>query len=141
MKRFTLFLALISVGLSGCVTSTVKFTPAEAESKSVSGSKAVGYVESSNWGLFLFNCTYLPLSSGNYRRPNTKDYHMFSNWIKPGYIRETMLARGVRAGGERLEDVEIKQDSTGLFSLFTVWRRDISGHATVVKGKPDAGQQ
>lgn len=137
MKKHIFLTALALSGLffSGCATSTVKFTPPLPEQTAAAPEniEVVGNVKGSNWGLFLFNCKYLPLASGNYRRPDTKDYHLCSNWIKPGYMREMLLTRAKKEGADHLRDVEIQQDSTGYFSLFIVWRRDISGSAVAAK--------
>ncbi len=142
MKKY-IFFAIFSISaamlLCGCVTSKVHFTPPLPEQKPLVPEKTevVGNVKGSNWGLFLFNSRYLPISSGNYRRPDTGDYHLFRNWIKPGYMREMLLNRAKKEGADHLQEVEIKQSSTGLFSLFIVWRRDIEGTAVAVKRTSD----
>ncbi len=132
---FSAVLPLFLLFITGCSTSHVRFTPPEQGQVAPPGTELVGNVRGWNWGLFLFNCKYLPLASGNPNRPGTSDCHVFSNRVKPGYMREMLQTRAKKAGADRIDGLQIKQNATGYFSLWIVWRRDISGSALAVSNK------
>lgn len=135
MKNATLaplFLALVL--LSGCVTSTVKHTMASPGEKSSSGNRAVARLEGMNSGVFLFY--FIPLWSGKDTRPNRREYKTFRNLVEPvnmkrmltGYSRKFLKADGV-------EDIKTEEKSSGVWTLWILWKRSVHGTGTAVKFK------
>ena len=129
----SLFLALILSG--GCVTSTVthRMEP-QAKEKDKSGKRVVAQLDGMNSGVFLFY--YIPLWSGKDTRPNRREYRTFRNLVQPknmkkmldGYARKFLKADGV-------ENVRVEEKSSGVWTLWILWKRSIHGSGTAVKYK------
>ena len=136
MKRRMTTAALAAImifAVAGCNTSTVTMQPPVEGQTSSSGAKAAANLEAENWGVFLFYG--IPLWSGNPGRPNRRDYVVFGNRVKEKYM-DMMLrkwAKEMKAGG--IEDLKTRESSTGLFSLWILWRREISATAVAVEKK------
>lgn len=120
---------------AGCNTSEVFMQPAAKGQTGSDGAKAVANLEGRNWGLFLFY--WIPLWSGNPGYPNQRDYTMFENRVQAKYMDKMLRARAkqLKAGG--IEDLKIRESSSGFFSLWILWRRSIYATAVAV-GKDDA---
>ena len=136
MRRRAMTAALAAITIltaGGCATSTVTMLPPVEGQTGSSGAKAVANLEADNWGIFLFY--WIPLWSGNPGRPNRRDYVVFGNRIEEKYM--DMMLRGwakqLKAGG--VEDMTIRESSTGFFSLWILWRRNIGATAVVVEKK------
>lgn len=136
MRRKTMtavLAAIMIVAATGCNTSTVTMLPPAEDQTGPSGAKAVANLEAENWGLFLFYG--IPLWSGHSGSPNRREYVIFGNRVRPKDM-DMMLrqrAKALKAGD--VEDVKIKESSTGFFSLWILWRRNISATAVAVEKK------
>jgi len=125
--------AIMILGLAGCNTSTVTMLPPVEGQAAPSGAKVAANLEAENWGIFLFYG--IPLWSGNPGRPNRRDYVVFGNRVKEKYM-DMMLrkwAKEMKAGG--IEELKTRESSTGFFSLWILWRREISATAVAVEKK------
>ena len=135
MKYGTLApLLLALVLLSGCVTSTVKHTMASPEENSSSGSKAVARLEGMNSGVFLFY--FIPLWSGKDTRPNRREYRTFRNLVEPVNMKRMLTVyskKFLKADG--VEDIKTEEKSSGVWTLWILWKRSVHGTGTAVKFK------
>ena len=117
----------------GCATSVVTHIKAEPESKSSSGARAVAHMQGMNSGVFLFY--WIPLWSGKENRPNRREYKTFQNRVETKHMRKMLDIHARRLGGDRAEDVKIRTESSGFWSLWILWTRSVHGTATAVKTK------
>lgn len=124
--------AAVLAGSTGCNTSVVKSLPPVEGQTSSAGSRVVANLEGSNWGLFLFY--YIPLWSGNPNRPNRRDYITFRNRIENKYTAGMLRGWAGQMKAD-VEDIQISDSSTGLFSLWILWRRSQTATAVAVKKK------
>lgn len=120
---------------AGCNTSEVFMQPAVPGQTGSDGTKAVANLEASNWGLFLFY--WIPLWSGNPSFPNRRDYAMFDNRVQERFMEKMLRTRAQQLKADRIEDLKIRESSTGFFSLWILWRRSMRATAVAV-GKADS---
>lgn len=128
----TMLTAAILAGGAGCNTSIVMSQPPAKGQTSSTGARVVANLEGGNWGLFLFYG--IPLWSGNPNRPNRRDYITFQNRIKNKYTTG-MLKGWARQMNAEVEDIQIRDFSTGAFSLWIFWRRSQTVTAVAVEKK------
>ena len=136
MKRLSSLLAaalLLALCVSGCVTSTLKYTPAAPGSKSRNGTPVSYVVEGMNTGVYLFY--YIPLWAGNPHHPNQRDYDMFRHRVDDNAIYRMFHVAAVRMHSARFEDVEISHSSSGIWTLWIFWKRSVHGRAVLVSEK------
>lgn len=126
-----LFLALFG---SGCVTSTLKYIPADPGSVSQSGAPVNYVVEGMNSGVYLFY--YIPLWSGNPRRPNQRDYDLFRHRVNDKAIYRMFDVAARRMHSARYEDAVVTHRSVGIWTLWIVWKRSVHGRAVLIDEKP-----
>ncbi len=127
-------LALVLVLMSGCVTSTVKHTMAPKGEKAPSGNRAVAQLEGMNSGIFLFY--YIPLWSGKDTRPNRREYKTFRNLVEPVNMKRMFnmySKKFLKADG--VENIKTEEKSSGVWTLWILWKRSVHGTATAVKFK------
>lgn len=134
-RRMTtaLLAALVILGLAGCNTSTVTMLPPAEGQTSSSGAKVAANLEAENWGMFLFY--WIPLWSGYPGSPNRREYVVFGNRVKEKYMDMMLRQRAKQMKAETIEDLKVRESSTGLFSLWILWRRNISATAVAVEKK------
>lgn len=134
-RRITtaLLAALVILGLAGCNTSTVTMLPPAEGQTSSSGAKVAANLEAENWGIFLFYG--IPLWSGHAGSPNRREYVIFGNRVKEKYMDMMLRQWAKQMKAETIEDLEVRESSTGLFSLWILWRRNISATAVAVEKK------
>lgn len=124
---------IMMLAVVGCNTSTVTMRPPVEGQTGPSGAKVTANLEASNWGLFLFY--WIPLWSGNPWRPNRRDYVVFGNRVEEKYADMMLRERAKKLKADDVEDVKIRQSSTGFFSLWILWRRGFRGTAVAVDEK------
>lgn len=146
MKKSGFVLAVLPLALvllSGCVggTSIEKVTPPFADQVSSAGAPVRANIEVENRGQFLFNC--IPLWSGEPTQPNLRKYRTFTNYVKPGYAR-FMVKNAIRENEDQMiADVETKEHSSGLFTLWILWSRTVRATAVAVDApvKPEKAEK
>ena len=131
--------ALLAVFLSGCVTSTLRVTPAEPGRVSRGGSPVSYIVEGMNSGVYLFY--WIPLWTGNPRRPNQRDYDLFRHRIDDKAIYRMFDVAADRMRAERVEDIETAHRSSGLWTLGIIWKRSVHGRAVLIRKKRRSGEK
>jgi len=125
--------ALAALLFSGCVTSTLKYYPAEPGRVSRSGAPVKYVVEAQNTGVYLFY--YIPLWTGNPRYPNQRDYDLLEHRINDKTIYRMFDLAAERMHLERFEDAEITFRSSGVWTLWIFWKRLVYGRAVLVDNK------
>jgi len=136
MKRISLLLAsalFLAFCGAGCVTSTLKYTPADPGAKSSKGSPVSYVVEGMNSGVYLFY--YIPLWTGNPRSPNQRDYDLFRHRIDDKAIYRMFDVAAHRMHSARYEDAVVTYRSSGIWTLWIVWKRSVHGRALLVSEK------
>lgn len=133
MKRSLLSFAaalFVLCAASGCVTSTLKMTPAEPGRLSRSGKPVAYSLVGMNSGVYLFY--YIPLWTGNPNYPNQRDYDIFRDRVddKAIYRMFDGANRRRRTGG--VEDVSITSHSSGVWTLWIFWKRSVYGRGVLV---------
>lgn len=136
MKRLSTLVAaalVLAVFGAGCVTSTLKYTPADPGSKSRNGSPVSYVVEGMNSGVYLFY--YIPLWTGNPRRPNQRDYDLFRHRVDDKAIYRMFDVAAQRMHSARYEDAVVDHRSVGVWTLWIFWKRSVHGRAVLVSEK------
>ena len=134
MKK--IFLALFSAILfcgSGCVTSTASHIKLQPGTKSSAGRRAVARIEGLNSGVFLFY--YIPIWSGKANRPNRRDYDTFQNHVERKDMRRLLDIYADHIGADAVDDVSIRTESSGIWTLGIFWKRSVHGTGIAVKSK------
>ena len=135
MKRSLLWFAAVLTALfvSGCVTSTLKYTPADPGSVSRSGAPVTYIVDGMNTGVYLFY--FIPLWTGNPYHPNQRDYDLLEHRIDDKEIYRLFDVAVKRKHATRYEDVSITYYSSGIWTLWIIWKRSVHGRAVLVREK------
>ena len=134
-KASALFAAALVLAFfgAGCVTSTLKYIPAEPGSKSKNGTPISYVVEGMNSGVYLFY--YIPLWTGNPRRPNQRDYDLFRHRVDDKAIYRMFDVAAHRMHLARYEDAVVDHRSSGVWTLWIVWKRSVHGRAVLINEK------
>lgn len=133
MRRILLTLPVLLL-LCGCaVTSTVEYTKAKPGDVSSSGKAAVAYLEGMNSGAYLFY--YIPLWSGKENRPNRREYDTFEDHLTHGEMRKMLKLYARRLKADDVEDIKIHSASSGIWTLWIIWKRSLHATGTAVKSK------
>ncbi|MBQ6352436.1 MAG: replication initiation protein [Lentisphaeria bacterium] len=140
IRRCRLAAALLLLGaLTGCVTSTVKITPAEPGRISSSGARVTHFLEGMNTGVYLFY--WIPLWSGNPRNPNQRDYDLLKHQVSEKDIYRMFDSVAKRMGKKPVEDIRVRTRSSGVWTLWIFWKRSVRGTGSlVVRKSPKAGK-
>lgn len=129
----SLFLALTFAG--GCVTSTVTCRMEVAPKEKIkSGKQVVAQLDGMNSGVFLFY--YIPLWSGKDTRPNRREYKTFRNLVGQKNMKrmlEMYSRKFLKA--DAVENISCEEKSSGVWTLWILWKRSIHGTGTAVKYK------
>ncbi|MBE6356288.1 MAG: hypothetical protein E7058_04145 [Lentisphaerae bacterium] len=132
MKHFIAAFAAMLLLAAGCAhTSTLEWEKAAPGRVSSKGNPVVYDMRATNRGMYLFNC--IPLWSGNMSGPNRHEYRLLQNKLTRADMRRMFEVHREKMGFDHVEDVEIKSSSSGAFSLWIVWRRNMSATAVAVK--------
>ena len=136
MKRIPILFAavLLAFSLSGCVTSTLRYIPAAPGSTSKSGAPVSYVVEGMNSGVYLFY--YIPLWTGNPRRFNQRDYDLFRHRVDDKAIYRMFDVAAKRMHSARYEDATVVHHSSGVWTLWILWKRSVHGRAVLIREKP-----
>ncbi len=126
-------LAAMMLATTGCTTSEMIMQPPAEGQTGPGGTRVVENLEARNWGLFLFY--WIPLWSGNPGRPNQSDYVVFGNRVKEKYMEMMLRGRARQLKADDVEDIRVRESSTGFFSLWILWRRSMSATAVAVEKK------
>lgn len=127
---FFLASALLLPLCFGCVTSTLKITPAAPGRVSRSGKPVEYSLEGMNTGVYLFYC--IPLWTGNPRYPNQRDYDVLRHRIDDKAIYRMFDAANARRRTGGVEDVTVVSHSSGIWSLGILWKRSVHGRGVLV---------
>ena len=136
MKRFRILAAALPLALcaSGCVTSTLRYTPAEPGRVARSGVPVSYVVDGMNSGVYLFY--YIPLWSGNPYCPNQHSYDLFRHRVDDKAIYRMFDLAAYRMHLARYEDVTVEHRSSGVWTLWIFWKRSVHGRAVLIDEKP-----
>ena len=126
MSRRLLALALL-LCVSGCATSTLTRHDALPGQLSSAGHVVDRNLDASITGIYLFY--FLPLWSGEYRYPNEHDYRTFSHYVRPKYIHLMLERYRDRHKLGAIEDLKTEERSSGIWTLWIFWKREIRAHA------------
>ena len=139
MSRFGMSAAALAVlfCLAGCATSTLRITPAAGGQLSRNGAPVAYTIEGMNSGVYLFY--YIPLWSGNPRRPNRGDYDLFRHRVNDKAIFRMFDVFRDRTGSASVEDVRTDFHSTGVWTLWIFWKRSVHGSGVLVRESADDG--
>lgn len=133
-KEFPVFIAVcvIAVLSAGCSHSQVFTEPLPADTPAPQGMQAVAYGRAQNCGYYLFN--RWPLHTGHPYHPNRKDYRAWHDDVNPE-VNAGMLLYSMKQlyDAEKLVNIEHQESSWGYFSLWIVWRKNISTTAVGLK--------
>lgn len=135
MKNLFAGIAILLLAAGCAHTSTLDWEKAAPGQRSSQGNPVVYKLSATNRGMFLFNC--IPLWSGNVYGPNRHEYRLLQNTLSRPAMREMLDKNLKQMGADRVEDVEISTSSSGAFSLWIVWRRNMSAEAVAVKVVPN----
>ena len=119
--------------VSGCVTSTLKVTPADPGAVSSKGSPVVYSLSGMNSGVYLFY--WIPLWTGNPRNPNERDYDILSHRINEKAIYRMFDSVNRRRHTDGVEDVTVEMRSSGVWTLWILWKRSVHGRGVLIRGK------
>ena len=135
MKKGLLLFAssLAALFVSGCVTSTMKYTPADPGRVSRSGMPVTHVVDAMNTGVYLFY--FIPLWTGNPYHPNQRDYDLLRHRINDKAIYRMFDVAVKRKHAARCEDVSITYYSSGIWTLWIIWKRSVHGRGVLVREK------
>ena len=135
-KRLSIFAAaaLPMLWLTGCVTSTLKVTPAEPGRVSRSGAPVSYVVDGMNSGVYLFYA--IPLWSGNPGCPNQRNYDLFEHRVDDKAIYRMFDVAAKRMDSARYEDAVVTHYSSGIWTLGILWKRSVHGRAVLIREKP-----
>ena len=126
--------ALLLLGtLTGCVTSTLRITPAEPGRVSSSGARVTHVLDGMNTGIYLFY--WIPLWSGNPHYPNQHDYDLLRHRVNDKEIYRMFDDTAKRMGKEHVEDISIRTGSSGIWTLWIFWKRSVRGTGYLVVKK------
>ena len=133
MRRGAFFSAALSVLflVSGCVTSTLRITPAEPGRVSSGGNPVAYSLDGMNTGVYLFY--WIPLWTGNPNRPNQRDYDILRHRVEDKAIYRMFDAANKRRRTGGVEDVTVISRSTGVWSLWILWKRSVHGRGVLIR--------
>ena len=129
----TLFMLLaVIIVLSGCCHSEVFTTPIPQQQKQPGELVPAASGTARNCGYYLFNTW--PLYTGHPDKYNRHDYHTFHDDITPERNTAMLMDAMKRLYGvDKLANIEHSQSSWGFFSLWIIWRKNISTTAVGLK--------
>ena len=136
MKKASVLLAvsLLTLFVSGCATSTLRYIKVAPGTTSKSGAPVSCVVEGMNSGVYLFY--FIPLWTGNPRNPNEHSYYLLRHQVDDKAIYRMFDVAARRRKSARYEDAVITHRSTGVWTLWIVWKRSVHGRAVLVSEKP-----
>jgi len=126
--------ALLAVFSAGCVTSTLKYIPAAPGTTSKKGTPVSYVVEGMNTGVYLLY--FIPLWTGNPYHPNQRSYDLLSHRIDDKAIYRMFTVAAARMHSAGFQDTEISYRSSGIWTLWIIWKRSVHGRAVLVSEKP-----
>ena len=121
MKRFRPFVVLPALLLlCGCMggTSITSVDPVP-NGTSYQGRKVLGIIKAENRGIFLFYG--IPIWTGRPTSPNFRQYAMFRNYLRQGYMDQMLEHEGRMMKAKKIAVVHASEQSSGWFSLWIVW--------------------
>jgi hypothetical protein len=130
---FPVAAALLLVCSAGCVTSTLRITPAEPGRRSASGAPVTHVLEGMNTGVYLFY--WIPLWTGNPNIPNQRNYDLFRHRVNDQAMYRMFAITAKRMRSSRVEEVQTSSRSSGVWTLWIFWKRSVHGRALLVREK------
>ena len=127
-------LSLLFAGLfllpSGCVTSTFSMTDPAPGQCSSEGHPIKKVLHGMNTGIYLFY--WIPLWSGSPRRPNRREYDLFTHQVDWKALRRMFDKANRKLEGDAVEDFSCRESSSGIFGLWIIWKRAVRAEAVSV---------
>ena len=123
--------AVLLLFCTGCATSTLKWTPAEAGEKSSSGNTVLWHLEGVSNGVYLFY--YIPIVCGHSNRPNRFDYQFFKHWINEKHALRLLHCKLKPLKADMVEDISVICNSNGWPGLGIFWSRSFMARGKAVK--------
>ena len=140
IRRFRMAAVVLLLGaLTGCVTSTLRISPAEPGRVSSSGARVTHVLEGMNTGIYLFY--WIPLWSGNPHYPNQRNYDLFRHRVDDKAIYRMFDHTAKRMGGDSVEDIRIRTGSSGIWTLWIFWKRSVRGTGSLVVKKTPSSKR
>ena len=133
-RRFPLAAAVAALLLCGCATSTLRITPAEPGRLPNDGRYVAYSLEGMNSGVYLFY--FIPLWSGSTSHPNENRLEVFCHRINDKAIYRMFDGADTRLRTHGVADVFVETRSTGIWTLWIVWKRSVHGRGVLVSRKP-----
>jgi len=134
LRRGVFLLAAVLFLLpSGCVTSTFRMTDPDPGQCSSEGHPIRKVLHGMNTGIYLFY--WIPLWSGSPRRPNRREYDLFTHQVDWKAMRRMFDKANRRLKGDAIEDFSCRESSSGAFGLWIVWKRAVRAQALCVTWK------
>jgi len=96
-------------------------------------------VEGQNSGIYLFY--YIPLWTGNPYHPNERDYDLLEHRINEKEIFRMFDVAVKRKNAVRYEDVTVTYYSSGVWTLWIVWKRSVHGRGVLIGKKRHRGEK
>ena len=124
-------LAVLPAIFSGCSTSNLEFHRPYPGQTSSTGKPVAGSIDASISGVYLFY--YIPLWSGHPKFPNQREYNTFTDYVRPKYMSIMLENYRKRHEYDGIEDIEVKTYSSGIWTLWIFWTKDIRAHAVAVR--------
>ena len=132
MKNIVKLTAFAVLLLSaGCATSVCRHYPAQEAQKTASGKIVVAEIRGMNYGYFLFNS--IPVWCGAPHYPNDSEWRVWRNLVRERDIRRMLTARAKKIGADDIENLKIRENSSGFWSLWILWYRSVDGECLAVK--------
>ena len=125
-----LLLAVSALFSGGCVTSTFKMTDPAPGQVSREGHPVRKVLHGMNTGVYLFY--WIPLWSGNPRRPNRREYDVFTHQVEWKSMRRMFDRANGMLKGDGVEDFSCRESSSGAFGLWIFWKRAVRAEALSV---------
>ena len=134
LRPTLLLFAVLTAGtiLSGCCHSEVFTDPVKVQKAERGELVPAATGTARNFGYYLFNTW--PIYTGHAGKYNRHDYHTFHDDITPERNSAMLLdAMKKLYGVQELAEVEHSQSSFGFFSLWIIWRKNITTTAVGLK--------
>ena len=125
--------------LCGCMggTSITEVDPVPAGTE-YQGRKVLGIIKAENRGMYLFYG--IPIWSGRPTAPNYRQYKMFHNYLRPGYMDQMLELEGRLLKAKKIAVVHTAEQSSGWFSLWIVWTRQMNAEG-IALGRETEGPE
>lgn len=139
IKSIRFLAVLLLPALCGCMGGT-SITSVDSVPKGTlyQGRKVLGIIKAENRGMYLFYG--IPLWSGRPTSPNYRQYAMFRDFLRPGYMDQMLEYEGRLLNAKKIAVVHASEQSSGWFSLWIVWARQMRTEG-IALGREEEGDR